>query len=128
MSDHIPGPLAINAHIPPGSGDAEWQITLPDSDKANVVAVVDPNITIDSLGYSAADTAELFSAAYDAFDSSARRLGVDAVDLAARMRGCGIAEMAESLKGMWDDFGNDYKGPTIDRARNVLTLLGLITS
>jgi hypothetical protein len=55
--------------------------------------------------------ARLVSAAYNAFDSAARKLGINAVEFAERMRDGGLAELAEShgelladIDGLKSDF------------------------
>jgi hypothetical protein len=98
---HTPGPVKAD----------EFLIINSDSPKPKLIGAMYWGRTktpIDCYEISeeeARGNARLLRAAYNAFDSAARKLGINAVEFAERMQDGGIAELVESLDGLEDCLG-----------------------
>jgi len=90
QASHTPGPLFVQER----RGRLEIRESVsPDQDLIATLEGVQPGIAADIWA-----NACLLSAAYNAFDSAAKKLGVNAVELAESMADGGIAELVETVQ------------------------------
>ena len=89
---HTPGPVRVFSPF----GRPEIVTDRPTAHETQSV--------VTQFGQPNADSnARLLAAAYNAFDSAAKRLGVNAVEFAERMADGGLAELAESHEDLVTD-------------------------
>lgn len=60
----------VDVHIPRGSGDAEYRIIDADSDNGDVLAIVDPNMTMEDPAAFAEDLVAAFNSIGEALEAA----------------------------------------------------------
>jgi hypothetical protein len=114
---HTPGPVRVFSPF----GRPEVVTDRPTAHETQSV--------VPHFGQPNADSnARLIAAAYNGFDSAAKKLGLNAVEFAERMRDGEIAEVLEALAGLAGDLRHlikqmDDRGYYESRLQNVLALL-----
>jgi hypothetical protein len=125
---HTPGPLEFLEAGRTEEGFNRGQpLTITEvggarNDVANLYSADDATVSI--TREEAIGNARLLAAAYNAFDSAARALNVNAVELAERMHDGGLAELIKCLEQMTEFYVDDYSDRDISkpvkRARAIL--------
>jgi hypothetical protein len=87
---HTPGPVWLDDDGRIAAGKGDEYVTLADPHPGNLTMAQDGALGMGNT--------RLLAAAYNAFDSAARRLGVNAVELAERMQEGDLYELVRSLR------------------------------